>query len=468
MRNLSVIVPFWNGHRTIHRLLDSLPDCILVTVVDDYSNESLQIRRRGVTVVRPKIKGFFAGAVNTGIELCRTDVLVLNQDVWFSGYEWVNVLERARVEYGMVGDGVFSNPAWPNGYVQGTFMFMRRDAIEATGMLNQRDYPLWGCTAEWQLRMCRKGFRSLPLPAIPGMQHEQRREGQFGSAMTDALRREPGRRAEFLRTPPAVSVVVSCYNNGRFLPDTISSLIGGQTCLGTLPGQTLQDFEVIIVDDGSADDTARICDEFADNWKGIRVIHHPIAGGTAAAKRTGIQAAFGRAVIVIGAEDVMEPHWLETLYRKWEHHPDEVICDDAVEMMNGRRIRYSYTEDVCNQMHASILFAKDGWQQAGGKDMKDIRKHVQERIAGRLAGMSEVVNNWITMVLTIYEMREDLQRAYPEVRQGDYVGILDWSIRVIRKEVQDSSYDILVAAVSLPLTEQLKRGASSSEWIERN
>jgi glycosyltransferase involved in cell wall biosynthesis len=358
MRNLTVIVPFWNGHRTIQRLLDSLPDSTPTIIVDDHSDEPLQISRRDVTVVRPRDKGFFAGAVNSGIKLCDTDVLVLNQDVWFSGYEWVNILEEARLRCGMIGDGVFDNQAWPNGYVQGTFMLMRRDAIEATGELNQRDYPLWGCTAEWQLRMCRKGFTSMPLRVVPGMQHERRGEGQFGSAMTEALKREPGRRAQFLRTPPSVSVIVSYLNNGRFLPDLMGSLIGGQTCLGSMPGQTLQDFEVIIVDDGNMYNATQARGELADAWKGTRVIRRATTGATEATKNAAIQAAFGRAIIAVDAEDVIEPHWLETLYREWEQHPDDLIYDDVVEM-SGRHVRYGHRQNYRIHAHTGIMFAKD-------------------------------------------------------------------------------------------------------------
>ncbi len=338
MKNLTVVIPFCNGHRTISRLLKSLPNGVPVIVIDDLSDEPLRITRRGVTVVRMERKGYFAGAVNTGIGLCRTDVLVLNQDVWFSDYEWVSILSQARVEHGIVGEGVLANRAWPNGYVQGTFMFMRRDAIETVGLLNYRDYPLWGCTAEWQLRMCRKGFRSMPFRVVPGLQHESRGEGQFGSAITEAITREPSRRNEFLQTPPAISVIIMCHKDDRLLSDTISSLVGGQTCLGPMPGQIFQDFEIIIVDDGSTNQTRQACDKFEDHWKGIRAIHLTMMDRTATIDAA-IQAAFGRAVIVIHEGYTAEPHWLETLFRKWEQNPARTRELEAGKTNCGLRTR---------------------------------------------------------------------------------------------------------------------------------
>ena len=80
---LTIVVPFYNGHATLTRLLDTLPSELPVVIVDDHSDEPLQLDREGVTVLRPPEKGFFSGAVNAGVQSVHTDVLILNQDVWF-------------------------------------------------------------------------------------------------------------------------------------------------------------------------------------------------------------------------------------------------------------------------------------------------------------------------------------------------------------------------------------------------
>src|SRR6185503_20549111 len=107
---------------------------------------------------------------------------------------------------------------WPKGYVQGTFMFMRRDALEKIGGLNAVDYPLWGATAEWQLRACRAGFEALPLDSIPGFEHA-RGQAPYGSSIKATLEAEPAKRATFIRTPPEISVIIPSYNYGRYLRD---------------------------------------------------------------------------------------------------------------------------------------------------------------------------------------------------------------------------------------------------------
>ena len=161
IENLTVVVPFWNGQATIGRLLESLPPDLPVVIVDDHSDTHPDVNgHNNVRTIRPQAKGFFAGAVNAGLLACKTDVLVLNQDIWFTNDQWLDKLADLRRTYAIFGDGVSQHPAWPKGYVQGTFMFLRRDAISVVGGLNDVEYPLWGATCEWQLRACRAGFKS--------------------------------------------------------------------------------------------------------------------------------------------------------------------------------------------------------------------------------------------------------------------------------------------------------------------
>ena len=251
MENLTAIIPFWNGQATIDRLLDSLPSDLPVIIVDDRSDEPYQTERENVRVIRLPEKGFFSGAVNAGVDSAQTDVLILNQDAYFHNHDWMDLIAKNRQEFAIVGDGVFGHPAWPKGYIQGTFMFIRRDAWTKTGGFNVEDYPLWGATAEWQLRACRQGFRAMPLQNIPGFMHRQNstsgKSYRFGNAIGEAIKRWPGMRRKFLRTPPELSVIVPCYNYGHYLPDTINSLFGGPTCLGEWEPQGFQSFEVIIV-----------------------------------------------------------------------------------------------------------------------------------------------------------------------------------------------------------------------------
>lgn len=408
MDNLTAIIPFRNGHSTIQRLLDSLPKALPVLIVDDVSEPPLQfdpfqmfLSGRGTTLaIRRDTRGYFAGAVNTGLAHCATDVLVLNQDIWFSDSYGESdalfklILEK-RGEFALIGDGVFGHPAFPQGYVQGTAMFMRRDAIERVGLLNERDYPLWGATAEWQWRMCRAGFRALPIRMQEyDVQHARGKE-PFGSSIQQALAAEPDKQNLFVRTPPAISVIITCHNYGRFLRDAVNSLLGGETALGIVPPQTFHAFEILIVDDASTDETKEIGESLADDWKGIRYLRLDRNVGSAAAANAGIANAFGKYVTVLDADDMMAPTRLETLYRAAEENPHRVICDDCLEFARDRGVleqahpsasvrpwieprgemftaalpmpAYDFDRILTrNGMHKGILYPRAAWKESGG------------------------------------------------------------------------------------------------------
>ena len=389
--NLAVVVPFWNGQQTIGRLLDTLPAGLPVVIVDDHSDDAVRLgdlpEREGLRIIRPEAKGWFAGAVNAGLEATDTDVLVLNQDVWFRNDDWLPRLLSLRSKYGLIGDAVLKHPAWPKGYVQGTFMFMRRDAIDEVGGLDVVEYPLWGGTCEWQLRACRHGYR------VHGshnwrrwMGHEGRhgdngsgtragRRPRFGGAITEAMSRWPENKNLFIRTPPAVSVIMPCYNYGRYLEDAVNSLIGGATSLGEWEPQTLQSFEVIIVDDASTDGgkSWEQAKALADPWKGIHAIHLPENRGTPGAINAGCKTAYGEYLHILSADDMRESWGLQVLYESVRDNPHSAAYGDVRVFKRGKRGRVlklpNYDFDLVlhkNPMPAGIMYPRAAWREVGG------------------------------------------------------------------------------------------------------
>lgn len=377
--DLSIVIPFYNGHATIAGLLADIPSDLPVIVVDDHSDQPFEAppgaNLKNVMVIRPPEKGYFAGAVNAGIERAgASDVLVLNQDVRLEGSGWLDLLADMSQRYSMIGEAVRgNNRAYPGSYIHGTFMYLSREAITKVGPLNAHDFPLWGCTAEYQLRVFRAGLAALPLRRIPGFRHLRGERERYGSSIKALVNKRHDMRDWLIRIPPLVTVVVPCYNYGRYLPDAIASLIGGETSLGEMPGQTFQAFEAIIVDDASNDETAEIAEALADPWKGIFYARHFERRGTPAANNTGMKMAQGRAVTHLSADDMFEPWRLEVLYRAWESDPSKVYYDDVRQFGRGKRREtlpmqeYDFERlKFKNQMHAGIFFSRQAFQEVGG------------------------------------------------------------------------------------------------------
>lgn len=364
---LTVVIPYRDNPEGVRRLLPTIGD-LPVIVVDDCSAEPLVLRRANVKVIRLAERGYFSGAVNAGIAACDTDVLVLNQDIILEE-GWLSKLSQSTSGYGIVGDGVMGHPAHPTGYVQGTFMWMSREAISSVGLLDGVNWPLWGATAEWQLRACRKGFKANPIKT-DWVKHF--RKGNFGTSIQATLDENPEKQGWFIRTPPLVSVVCACYNYGRFLTDWVNSLIGGNTCLGEM-GQTFQGFEAIIVDDCSTDDSWRIAQSLADPWKGVRAYRRTVNGGTARALNDGIKNAYGRYIMTVDADDMLEPRALEILLGKIQADPSKLFYTDQQVVRAGKRVEILRTRPYnfgklleWNMVPAGTMFAKSAWEEVGG------------------------------------------------------------------------------------------------------
>ena len=93
-----------------------------------------------------------------------------------------------------------------------------------------------------------------------------------------------------------ISVIVPVYNVAAYLPQ----------CLQSILTQTYETLEVILIDDGSTDDSGRICDEYAAKDSRIRVIHQKNAGA-AAAKNAGLRIATGEYLSFVDSDDYLEP-----------------------------------------------------------------------------------------------------------------------------------------------------------------
>jgi glycosyltransferase involved in cell wall biosynthesis len=112
---------------------------------------------------------------------------------------------------------------------------------------------------------------------------------------------------------PQVSVVVPCYNYGRFLPDCLASIFGQQGFTGEI--------EVLAIDDASTDDTAEILTRWATSEPRLRVCRHATNQGHLVTVNEGLAAARGRFVARIDPDDRYRPNFLAALLPVLEQHP---------------------------------------------------------------------------------------------------------------------------------------------------
>ena len=100
-----------------------------------------------------------------------------------------------------------------------------------------------------------------------------------------------------------ISIIIPAYNVAGYI----------EACLDSVLAQTFRDYEVIVVDDGSVDDTPAICDRYAARDARITVIHKDNEG-VSAARNTGIERASGEYFLFFDGDDFVEPYACEELY----------------------------------------------------------------------------------------------------------------------------------------------------------
>lgn len=112
-----------------------------------------------------------------------------------------------------------------------------------------------------------------------------------------------------------VSVIIPVYNTEKYLAACIKSVLR----------QANVSLEIILVDDGSTDSSANICDNYAKNHNNIKAIHIPNSG-PATAKNEGLKYAQGNYIALTDSDDKMEPMMLHKMVSTGYEHDADIIC----------------------------------------------------------------------------------------------------------------------------------------------
>lgn len=112
----------------------------------------------------------------------------------------------------------------------------------------------------------------------------------------------------------AISVIVPVFNTSRFL----------STCVDSLINQTLKEIEIILVDDGSTDDSPSMCDSYAERYHNVKVIHK-INEGQGIARNHGISIATGEYITFVDSDDYLDLCTFDYLYRKAVENDLDII-----------------------------------------------------------------------------------------------------------------------------------------------
>lgn len=177
-----------------------------------------------------------------------------------------------------------------------------------------------------------------------------------------------------------ISIIVPVYNVDKYLGK----------CLDSLLAQTERDIEILLIDDGSTDDSCRICDEYSNLDQRVRVFHTENQGVSAARNR-GLSESKGDYIGFVDSDDWVEPTMYEQMLNALKsNNADICVCSFAKEYLDRTEIAYnikdlSYTRSESLRAIALGPFYSYVWNKLVKKNLcKDIlfpEHHIYEDLS---------------------------------------------------------------------------------------
>ena len=177
------------------------------------------------------------------------------------------------------------------------------------------------------------------------------------------LCRNPGPVAANQTAAPLVSVIVPCYKQAHYLAEAIGSVVA----------QTFSDWELIVVNDGSPDDTTRVTREIMACHPDRRIrLLEKVNGGLAEARNAGIREARGKYILPLDADDRIHPALLAKTVQVLDAHPEIGIAYTDMARFGAVCDVFTWREydfaqlPFRNQLNCCSLFRREAWTAAGG------------------------------------------------------------------------------------------------------
>lgn len=157
---------------------------------------------------------------------------------------------------------------------------------------------------------------------------------------------------------PLVSVIIPCYNQGRYLTESVDSVLAS----------TYDNIEIIIIDDGSSQDKELLSSFCAPKTKVI----HQENQGLASARNNGIQEAQGKYILPLDADDKIYPTYIQKAVDVLENNEKIAIVYCKAEFFGNKTgewkiAQYKFPDILwTNSIFCTALFRKSDWQKSGG------------------------------------------------------------------------------------------------------
>lgn len=235
-----------------------------------------------------------------------------------------------------------------------------------------------------------------------------------------------------------ISIVIPVYNTEKYLNHTVKSV----------KNQTVYNFELILIDDGSTDNSGKIIDQLAENDSRIVVIHQKNSG-LAAARNVGIKRARADVITFIDSDDLVSPLYLEHLLKGFTT-PDVEITSIKKEsfLIEPRELKNSHilwikkydSKHFLNAvfLHNDDLYYVSFWGKAFKSSFLQSQVITEGRYYEDMANIPVIISHAHTIMLlnsTDYFYRENREGSILNSFNEKTCNDLLWSLKYIRKNI---------------------------------
>lgn len=165
------------------------------------------------------------------------------------------------------------------------------------------------------------------------------------------------------RITPRVSIVIPCFNQACFLPEAVASVVT----------QTYNDWECIIVNDGSTDETNNVARQLIAKYPNHRIeLYEKLNGGLSDARNFGIAKSSGEYILPLDADDILNPNMLNKTVALLDSNPEVSIAyTDLIHFGATHRYvqaaEYNFAKLIHNnQLNYCSLYRREVWKHVGG------------------------------------------------------------------------------------------------------
>lgn len=232
-----------------------------------------------------------------------------------------------------------------------------------------------------------------------------------------------------------ITIIIPIYNVEKYLRECIESVLN----------QTYKNLEIILIDDGSKDNSAKICDEYEEKEKRIKVIHKE-NGGVSSARNKGLEIATGDYITFIDGDDYIDKDYIEKLLKNLkEKNVECVLCgfnriyDKSAEIItkgeNKLISKKEFLDSILNVQGGAGMACAKLWKK---ETIINLRFNEKIKIAeDSLFGIQAVknVNNVYILNEALYNYRFNKNSAVRKYNK-DFANICLESMKAAKKYIE--------------------------------